>query len=55
MKWNHIVLVILGVWLIVSPWVLAYSALNLPSWNNILMGTLVIVFTLWNVSTIKEQ
>ncbi len=50
MKWNQVVLIVLGAWLIISPWILGFSDLNLPSWNNALIGTLVIVFTLWNIS-----
>lgn len=55
MKWNNVVLIVLGVWLIISPWLLGYSALNLPSWNSILMGVLVIIFSLWTVSSPKQQ
>lgn len=54
MRWNHIVLIVLGIWLLISPWVLGYSALNLPSWNSVLIGVLTIIFALWNVSSTKE-
>ncbi|MCL4399794.1 SPW repeat protein [Patescibacteria group bacterium] len=55
MRWNFVILIVIGVWLIISPWVLGYSALNLPSWNNLLMGALVVIFSLWNISAPKGQ
>jgi len=50
MKWNHWAVIILGVWLILSPWILGYSELNLVTWNSIVIGALIIVFTFWNIS-----
>lgn len=50
MKWNHWAVIILGVWLILSPWILGYSELNLVTWNSIAIGALIIVFTFWNIS-----
>ncbi|MEK7513206.1 MAG: SPW repeat protein [Patescibacteria group bacterium] len=50
MKWNHWVAVALGVWLITSPWVLGFSSLNLATWNNVLVGALMVVFMLWDLT-----
>jgi hypothetical protein len=50
MQWNHWVASILGVWLIASPWLLGFSALNLATWNNVLLGGLVVVLMLWNMA-----
>jgi hypothetical protein len=50
MKWNHWAIIVLGVWLLLSPWLLGYSELNLIVWNNIAVGALVIVFAFWNLS-----
>lgn len=33
--------IILGIWLIISPWVLGYSGLPWPLWNNIICGILI--------------
>jgi len=53
MKWTSIVLIVLGIWLLLSPWVLGFSSLNLPAWNNAVFGILIILFTLWNSSISK--
>lgn len=33
--------IILGIWLIISPWVLGYSGLPWPLWNNIVCGVII--------------
>ncbi|MEX1013544.1 MAG: SPW repeat protein [Candidatus Paceibacterota bacterium] len=48
MKWNNWALIILGIWSISSPWILGFSGLNLVVWNIIMIGGLIIIFTLWN-------
>jgi len=50
MRWNHWVLIGLGTWLLLSPWILGFSELNLPVWNVIFAGSLVIIFSLWESS-----
>lgn len=50
MRWYHWTILGFGVWLVIAPWVLGYSEVNLASWNSILVGGLVIVFALWNFS-----
>jgi len=48
MNFHHWFLIIVGSWLIVSPWLLGFSELNLPLWNNIIIGVGLIIFALWN-------
>jgi hypothetical protein len=36
--------VIAGIWLIISPFVLAFSLLRGPMWNNIIVGAIVVIF-----------
>ncbi|MEK7464410.1 MAG: SPW repeat protein [Patescibacteria group bacterium] len=55
MKWNYWALIVLGVWLIVSPWVLGFSDLNLVLWNNLMVGGLMIIFALWNLTPSKPN
>ncbi len=50
MRWNNWALLGSGLWLIVSPWLLGYWSYNLVTWNSILLGTVVVVMTLWNVT-----
>jgi hypothetical protein len=55
MKWNNWFLAGLGVWSILSPWILGFSKLNIVSWNSIFVGTLIIVLVLWNMSPPEEK
>lgn len=48
MQWNHWVIAGLGGWLVLSPWILGYSSLNIAMWNSILVGGLIGVFAMWN-------
>ncbi|HDY73047.1 MAG TPA: hypothetical protein ENH86_00535 [Candidatus Jorgensenbacteria bacterium] len=50
MRWNYWVLIGLGLWSILSPWILGFSSLNLVTWNSITVGSLVVVFVLWNLA-----
>lgn len=53
MRWYHWVVVGLASWLLISPWILGYSSLNLIVWNNLIVGVLLVVFTLWNLSKVE--
>jgi hypothetical protein len=39
---------LLGLWLIVSPFVLGYTGLTAAFWNNIILGIIVTVLGVWN-------
>ncbi len=43
--------IIFGVWLIASPWILGFSALNLAFWNSVIIGVGVLLLTVWNSAT----
>lgn len=49
-RWNHWVVIVLGFWLIISPWVLGFAALDIVVWNNIAVGGFAIIFILWNLA-----
>lgn len=36
--------IVAGIWLIVAPFVLAYSSLMVPLWNDIIVGAVVLIF-----------
>jgi hypothetical protein len=38
---------VVGLWLIASPFVLAFSAEAAAMWNNIIVGVVVIVLAVW--------
>jgi hypothetical protein len=47
--WEEWVNVVLGLWMIVSPWVLGFSAAAGLTWNAVIMGVLVVAFAGWAV------
>lgn len=47
--WEEWVNVALGVWLIVSPWILGYGTLQAPAvWNQVIVGVIAGVLALWS-------
>lgn len=45
--WEEWLNVALGVWLLVSPWLMGYSASTALRWNAVVAGVLVVVFAAW--------
>ena len=44
--WEEWVNAVLGLWLVVSPWVLAFSTQLVPAWNAVICGLIVLVLSL---------
>lgn len=45
--WEEWVDLILGVWLLVSPWVLGFNTSALLTWNAVIVGTVVVLLSGW--------
>lgn len=45
--WQEALTLLLGICSLVSPWVLGYFALSRPVTNALIVGALVVVFSLW--------
>ena len=45
-QWRDGVNVVLGLWLIASPWVLGYAAMTAPAWNAYVVGVIIAVAAL---------
>lgn len=45
--WEERVHLVIGVWLIVSPFVLRYNMEAAPIWNQGIVGLLILVISLW--------
>lgn len=39
--------VILGIWLIISPWVVGFSDITGATWNAVIVGIVVAIVGLW--------
>ncbi|MEK9154621.1 MAG: SPW repeat protein [Patescibacteria group bacterium] len=44
LNWVNLVL---GVWILISPWVLGFSGFAPALWSNIIVGVLIAIFALW--------
>lgn len=39
--------VILGFWILLSPWILDFSFVNPARWSNVIAGVLILLSSLW--------
>lgn len=39
----------LGLWILVSPWILGFSDISLMRWSNVLIGTAIFLISVWKV------
>ncbi|HKW80236.1 MAG TPA: SPW repeat protein [Casimicrobiaceae bacterium] len=55
-SWADIVNVVLGIWLIISPWALAFSGTSRGAeTNDVIVGILVIVFAAWALGAARQH
>jgi hypothetical protein len=47
--WQGWVGVTLGIWLLLSPWLLAFSSFEFPTWNMVGVGMVVAVVDGWTI------
>jgi hypothetical protein len=47
-KWEEWLSAVFGAWLVISPWVLGFSASQVPTWNQIVVGIIVGAFAFWS-------
>lgn len=46
MRWLQVVL---GLWLMLSPWLLGYESISVMMWNNLLIGIALVLTGLWEM------
>lgn len=44
MRWLEI---IIGLWLIISPWLLGFRSISVMMWSNTLVGIILVIAGLW--------
>lgn len=49
MKNFNLIYLILGIWVFASPWILDFSGINLALWSNIIVGALIVIFSLQKI------
>ncbi|MEK7212453.1 MAG: SPW repeat protein [Patescibacteria group bacterium] len=40
---------VLGLWLMLSPWVLGFSGISVMMWSNLIAGMAVFLIALWSI------
>ncbi|HZS85348.1 MAG TPA: SPW repeat protein [Stellaceae bacterium] len=51
--WQEWVNLVLGVWVFIAPWILSFSGLRNAAWDHWIVGFLVFIFAIWNLSTVR--
>ena len=54
MAWEEWANVVLGAWLVISPWVLGFSSLTAAVWNAVVVGAIIAALALWTLGTDKD-
>lgn len=46
---------LLGIWVIISPWVYGYSGTNAPRmWNSVIFGIIVLILGVWSAAATRD-
>ena len=53
-EWHDWANGVLGVWLVVSPWILGFSALTAALWNHIVVGVLIVALAAWELWEVRQ-
>jgi hypothetical protein len=54
-EWHDWANGVLGVWLVVSPWILGFPALTAAVWNHVVVGLLVVALAAWELWDMRHQ
>ncbi len=52
MSWAELVL---GIWILVSPWILGYWRVSSALWSAVVAGVLVALLALWQIIGVDEN
>ncbi len=40
---------VIGVWVLVSPWILGFSDISIMKWSNLVCGAAIILLGIWEI------
>ncbi len=46
---------ILGGWVLVSPWILGFSGISIMMWSNVIAGTVIVLLEVWILFDAREE
>ena len=53
--WEEWVNAALGLWLVISPWLLGYAGVTAALWNHVIVGLLTLALALWGVWRARQE
>jgi hypothetical protein len=53
--WSRWINTILGLWLLISPFVLGFTSNGTAMWSNIILGILIVIFSLWSAGAVSTR
>lgn len=54
-EWEEWLNLIVGIWVVVAPWVLAFSAITNAVWAHVVLGLLVAAAAAWEIWDVRHQ
>lgn len=54
-QWQDWLSGIVGVWLVIAPWVLGFGSLAAAAWNHVIVGLLVLAFAAWELWDVRQK
>ncbi|WP_074011149.1 SPW repeat protein [Numidum massiliense] len=46
---------LIGIWLMISPWIYDFSSKTGGMWNNVIFGAIVLILAIWSGSCTKGK
>ena len=46
---------IIGLWILLSPWLLGFSAVSIAKWSNVILGLVLVIMNAWLLFGEKHQ
>jgi len=54
-EWEEWVRLVLGVWVIVAPWILGFVSNQPAMWAHVVLGLLIVLATAWQLWEIRQR
>ena len=54
-RWEEWINLLLGIWLIIAPWVVGFSPVSSATENSVVLGIIMIVLPLWAMGQTSQQ
>ncbi|HKL77523.1 MAG TPA: SPW repeat protein [Gammaproteobacteria bacterium] len=53
--WEEVVNLLLGLWLLASPWIIGFSAVAAAVTNQVIFGLLIVIGAVWALTEVSRQ